>query len=87
MSPAGYLYAGYRIKQKFVPYLRADLLQFSHEEMLFPMNAQRGAVFGLRYEINYLAVVKLEYGYKETWHEDEQLSHANTLNFQFAVGF
>ena len=87
MSPAGYLYAGYRIKQKFVPYLRADLLQFSHEEMLFPMNAQRGAVFGLRYEINYLAVVKLEYGYTETWHEDEQLSHANTLNFQFAVGF
>jgi hypothetical protein len=87
VSPAGYLYAGYRIKQKFVPYLRADLLQFSHEEMLFPMNSQRGAVFGLRYEINYLAVVKLEYGYMETWHEDEQLSHANTLNFQFAVGF
>jgi hypothetical protein len=87
VSPAGYLYAGYRIKQKFVPYLRADLLQFSHEEMLFPMNAQRGAVFGLRYEINYLAVVKLEYGYMETWHEDVQLSHANTLNFQFAIGF
>jgi hypothetical protein len=87
MSPTGYLYAGYRIKQKFVPYLRADLLQFSHEEMLFPMNAQRGGVFGLRYEINYLAVVKLEYGYMETWHEDVQLSHTNTLNFQFAVGF
>lgn len=87
VSPAGYLYAGYRIKQKFVPYVRVDVLEFDHDEMLFPMNAQRGGVFGLRYEINYLAVVKLEYGYMETWHEDVQLSHTNTLNFQFAVGF
>ncbi len=87
MSPTAYLYAGYRIKQKFVPYLRADLLQFSHDEVLFSTNAQRGALFGLRYEINYLAVVKLEYAYMETVHEDVQLSHTNTVNFQFAIGF
>ena len=87
ISPAGYLYAGYRIKQKFVPYVRVDVLEFDHDEMLFSNNTQRGGVFGLRYEINYLAVVKLEYGYMETWHEDVQLSHTNTLNFQFAVGF
>jgi hypothetical protein len=87
VSPAGYLYAGYRIKQKFVPYVRVDVLEFDHDEMLFSNNTQRGGVFGLRYEINYLAVVKLEYGYMETWHEDVQLSHTNTLNFQFAVGF
>lgn len=87
MSPAAYLYAGYRIKQKFVPYVRVDLLEFDHNEMLFSNNTQRGAVFGLRYEINYLAVVKLEYGYMETSHEGVQLSHTNTLNFQFAIGF
>jgi hypothetical protein len=87
ISPAAYLYAGYRIKQKFVPYVRVDVLEFDHDEMLFSNNTQRGALFGLRYEINYLAVVKLEYGYMETWHEDVQLSHTNTLNFQFAVGF
>jgi hypothetical protein len=87
VSPAGYLYAGYRIKQKFVPYLRADLLQFNHEEVLFSNNMQRSALFGLRYEINYLAVVKLEYAYSETSHEDVQLSHTNTVNFQFAIGF
>jgi hypothetical protein len=87
VSPAGYLYAGYRIKQKFVPYVRVDVLEFDHEEMLFSNNTQRGALFGLRYEINYLAVVKLEYAYMETSHEDVQLSHTNTLNFQFAIGF
>ena len=87
VSPAGYLYAGYRIKQKFVPYVRVDVLEFDHEEMLFSNNTQRGALFGLRYEINYLAVVKLEYAYMETAHEDVQLSHTNTLNFQFAIGF
>jgi len=87
MSTAGYLYAGYRIKQKFVPYVRADVLRFSHDEMLFPTNSQLGGLVGLRYEINYLAVVKLEYAYMETSHEDVQLSHTNTVNFQFAIGF
>jgi hypothetical protein len=67
--------------------VRVDLLEFDHNEMLFSNNTQRGAVFGLRYEINYLAVVKMEYGYMETSHEGVQLSHTNTLNFQFAVGF
>jgi hypothetical protein len=87
ISPAGYLYAGYRIKQKFVPYVRVDVLEFDHDEMLFSNNTQRGAILGLRYEINYLAVVKMEYAYMETSHQGEQLSHTNTLNFQFAVGF
>jgi hypothetical protein len=87
VSPAGYLYAGYRIKQKFVPYVRVDVLEFDHDEMLFSNNTQRGALFGLRYEINYLAVVKMEYAYMETSHGGVQLSHTNTLNFQFAVGF
>ena len=87
ISPAGYFYAGYRIKQKFVPYVRVDLLEFGHDEMLFSNNTQRGALLGLRYEINYLAVVKMEYAYMETSHEGVQLSHTNTLNFQFAVGF
>ena len=87
ISPAGYLYAGYRLKEKFVPYMRVDVLQFSHDEVLFPNNVQHGALVGLRYEINYLAVVKLEYAYMQTLHETVELSHTNTINFQFAIGF
>jgi hypothetical protein len=87
VSPAGYLYAGYRLKEKLVPYTRIDVLQFSHDEVLFSNNMQYGALVGLRYEINYLAVVKLEYAYMQTMHEGVELSHTNTINFQFAIGF
>ncbi len=89
MSTTAYVYAGYRTKYKFVPYMRLDLLNFSSREVLFSNKQYQGALLGLRYEINYLAVLKLEYSYIETMsmNDHASMSHTNAINFQFAVGF
>lgn len=87
ISTTGYLYTGVRIKKKIVPYIRVDLLQFSPKEVLFMSSQQQSALVGLRYEINYLAVLKFEYGYSEQRREAAYVSSTNTFNFQFAVGF
>ncbi len=87
VSPTAYLYAGYRFKEKIVPYFRVDMLQFSEDEVLFSNRPQYGGVVGMRYEINYLAVVKLEYSYTETRHHGDYMGATQGLNFQFAVGF
>ena len=89
VSPTAYVYAGYRTKFKLVPYMRVDLLDFSSQEVLFPNKRQRGALLGLRYEINYLAVLKLEYNYTESMSMSDHstMTHRNAINFQFAIGF
>ncbi len=89
VSPTAYVYAGYRTKYKLVPYMRVDLLNFSSEEVLFSNKRQRGALVGLRYEINYLTVLKLEYNYTESMSMANHSSMTNTraINFQFAIGF
>ena len=89
VSPTAYLYAGYRTKFKLVPYMRVDLLDFSSQEVLFSNQRHRGALLGLRYEINYLAVLKLEYNYTESMSMSDHstMSHTNAINFQFAIGF
>ena len=84
-SIATYLYAGYRIKEKFVPYARIDKLNFQEEELYYINNDVTAFVTGLRYEINYLAVVKLEYQYDSVHvHEAGSL---NRLKLQIAIGF
>jgi hypothetical protein len=87
VSSTAYLYAGYKIRNKFVPYFRLDALKFSESEVLFSNHPQYGGLIGLRYEINYLAVAKLEYSYTETRHHGNYLGSAKGLYFQFAVGF
>lgn len=89
VSPTAYVYAGFRTKFKLVPYLRADLLDFSSKEVLFSNKRQRGALLGLRYEINYLTVLKLEYNYTESMSmsDHSSMTHTNAINFQFAIGF
>jgi hypothetical protein len=89
VSPTGYIYAGYRTKYKFVPYVRVDVLNFSSKEVLFSNKMYRGALVGLRYEINYLAVLKLEYNYTEamSMSDHSSMTHTNAINFQFAIGF
>jgi len=80
---AGYLYAGYKIKERLVPYVRFDRLHFQEGEILFDKNNTTSIVGGLRYHINYLTVVKLEYQYERTELERD----INKLTFQIAVGF
>ena len=89
VSPTAYVYAGYRTKFKLVPYMRVDLLNFSSQAVIFPNKQYQGALVGLRYEINYLAVLKLEYNYTESMSmsDHNSMTHTNAINFQFAIGF
>lgn len=83
-SFGSYLYAGYRFKEKIVLYVRIDKLEFQEDELYF-INDQdvTASVAGLRYEINYLAVVKLEYQH----HKGHQTGGPNRLKLQLAIGF
>jgi hypothetical protein len=80
---AGYAYAGYKIKEKFVPYVRYDNIHYQAGEMFYKKNNMQSFVAGLRYEINYLAVVKLEYQ-----HLDNEFGvDVDKVAVQFAIGF
>ena len=80
---ASYIYAGLRVTDKFVPYLRFDDLHYQIGEIYYDKNNTRSFVAGLRYEINFLAVIKLEYQYQHS----EFLSSQNKVTAQFAIGF
>ena len=80
---ASYLYAGYKIKDKWIPYIRIDNLNYQNGEIYYNKNNTTSVIAGLRYEINYLAVVKLEYQYQHS----ELLDNTNTVTAQFAIGF
>ena len=80
---ASYIYIGYKIKNKIVPYVRFDDLHYQEGEIYYNKNNTTSIVAGIRYEINYLAVVKLEYQYQHS----ELLDNTNTLTAQFAIGF
>lgn len=80
---ASYLYAGYKVKDKLIPYIRIDNLHYQTGEIYYNKNNTTSVVAGIRYEINYLAVVKLEYQYRHS----ELLNRTNTVTAQFAVGF
>jgi len=80
---ASYLYAGYKLKDKLVPYIRVDNLQYQTGEVYYNKDNTTSLVAGIRYEINYLAVVKLEYQYQHS----ELLHNTNKVTAQFAIGF
>lgn len=80
---ASYIYAGYRVANKIVPYIRYDNIHYQPGEIYYDKNNINSFVAGLRYEINYLAVVKLEYQYQHS----EFLNNTNKVTAQFAIGF
>jgi hypothetical protein len=80
---AGYAYAGYRIKEKYVPYVRYDNIKYEEGEMYYTKNNMQSFVAGFRYEISYLAVVKLEYQRIE----NEFGPDVDKITAQFAIGF
>lgn len=80
---ASYVYGGYRITEKLVPYVRWDDLHYQSGEVLFEKNNTWAILAGIRYQISYLAVVKLEYE-----HEHAELTGgSNRVVAQFAIGF
>jgi hypothetical protein len=80
---ASYIYTGYEIKEKWVPYMRFDQLHFQEGELFYHKNNTTSFVGGLRYNINYLAVVKLEYQHQHSEHG----GNVNKFTAQVAIGF
>ncbi|MHC2993711.1 hypothetical protein OB13_19805, partial [Pontibacter sp. HJ8] len=82
-SLSSYIYAGYKATEKIIPYIRYDNLRFQEGELGFHKNNTSSYLAGIRYQINYLAVIKLEYQH----HRSEMFSPVNTVSTQFAIGF
>ena len=82
-SYAAYLYAGVRLKDKFIPYVRLDYLTYQSGETFFGNQDTQAFIGGIRYEITYLIVVKLEYQYTDR----EVSGNSDRLSAQIAIGF
>ncbi|HMH35166.1 MAG TPA: hypothetical protein VK543_19150 [Puia sp.] len=82
-TSASYIYAGYKIHEKFIPYVRFDYLQYQDGEIYFTKNNTTSIVGGIRFQINYLAVVKLEYQHMKADIE----GNVDKFTAQFAIGF
>jgi hypothetical protein len=80
---ASYFYAGYKIKEKLIPYIRLDNLHFQEGEIFFHKDNTTSLVAGIRYDINYLTVVKLEYQHQHL----ELEGNVNKITAQIAIGF
>ena len=80
---ASYIYSGYRISEKLIPYIRLDNLNYNKGEIYFKKNNTTSVVAGMRYQINYLAVIKLEYQHQHAEIEGD----TDKLTVQFAIGF
>lgn len=81
---AAYAYAGVRIKDKLVPYIKADAMHYQKGQLLYPEGQNLFSIIaGMRYELNYLSVLKLEFE-----HLNRQVANSyNSLSLQWSVGF
>ncbi len=80
---ASYIYTGYKVAPKVIPYLRCDYLHYQEGEIYYHKNNLTSLIAGIRIELSYLAVVKLEYQYEHS----EVSGNTNTIMTQFAIGF
>lgn len=80
---AAYGYAGIRLFEKWVPYIRYDYLNFDKNEIYFHNDNTTSFIGGIRFEINYLAVVKIEFQHTHY----EMMDDTDTMTAQFAIGF
>jgi hypothetical protein len=80
---ATYVYAGYKIKEKIVPYVRLDWLDFEEGEIFYNKNNTNSFVGGIRYNINYLIALKFEYQHQHA----ELQGDMDKFTVQLAVGF
>ena len=82
-SFGSYFYAGVRLEEKWVPYLRVDYLKYEKNDPFLDTNNTTSLLVGLRYEINYLMVIKLEYDHQDR----DVLGSINKISAQMAIGF
>ncbi len=80
---ASYIYAGFKIKEKIVPYVRLDNLSFQEGEIFYHNNNTTSIVGGIRYNINYLTAVKMEYQHQHAAKDGD----SNRFTMQLAIGF
>jgi hypothetical protein len=80
---ASYIYSGYKITQKISPYIRFDDLHYQDGEILFTKDNTKAFVVGLRYQVNYLAVIKMEYQHTK----QELEGNDDKITLQVAIGF
>lgn len=80
---ASYIYAGLRIKNKIVPYAKVERISYQQGEVYYHKDNTTSFIGGIRYEISYLAVLKLEYEYDKR----EIAGTTNKITAQFAIGF
>ncbi len=80
---ASYIYAGYKIRENLVPYIRFDQLDFQEGEIFYHSNNTTSLVGGLRYNINYLTAIKAEYQYQNF----KSGGNLNRFTAQLAIGF
>jgi len=80
---AMYVYGGYKLSEKWIPYFRFDKINYDEEELFYNNNDATAYLLGLRYQVNYLVVLKLEYQ-----HEEHEVGDDNDrVKFQAAIGF
>ncbi len=89
ITNAGYVYFGYRIKDIISPYVRFDKINYQNGEMFFTGANIEAFAGGIRYEMSYLTVFKLEYQYKRslTKAASGPTIYTNNISFQIALGF
>ena len=82
-SFSSYVYTGWRVKEKWVPYARFDYLKYNDDEIFYKKDDTTSIIVGMRLEVNFLVVIKMEYQ-----HTDSELSGiSDLLNTQIAIGF
>ncbi|HEX8425490.1 hypothetical protein [Hymenobacter sp.] len=80
---ASYAYAGIRLTDKIIPYIRVDDIHYRKQEVYYLDKNTQSFVGGLRYELSYLAVFKLEYQHIKNYRAND----SDRVIFQVAVGF
>jgi hypothetical protein len=80
---ASYIYAGYRVGKKITPYVRLDNLNYQEGEIYYHKDNMTSFVAGIRYNVNFLVVVKLEFQHQNTEFE----GNIDRVTTQFAIGF
>jgi hypothetical protein len=80
---ASYIYTGYKITEKLIPYLRLDNINYQNGEIYYHKDNTTAFLAGIRYQFNYLAVLKLEFQHQHLQTE----GNIDKVTMQFAIGF
>lgn len=86
---ANFSYVGYRIKDTYIPYLTADVIQVAENDLyVHPFNLFK-ITAGYRHEISHLLSLKVQFEYMTALHTHEDHIHVPRygLRVQFAYGF